>query len=110
MKQPDTGKIIFSVGGVLTILGIFLNFFNIVYAPYVFSAGAAVLIVIQLKSAIDNRKAETRQKRLTINGVFSTLMLGLAAYFMFTGSNTWVVAVLIYALTALFLSFRGNNN
>ncbi|HEY6914460.1 MAG TPA: hypothetical protein VI413_07275 [Paludibacter sp.] len=108
MIQTNTTKMLFTVGGVLTVIGSIIKLFDIRYAPYVFSAGAAFLIYIQLKHLLDNRKSETREKRLSWNGLLSSLLLGLAAYFMFTGSNTWVVAVLIYSLSSLFLSFRGN--
>ena len=99
---------LFTVGSVLTVIGSIIKLFDIQYAPYVFSTGAAFLIYIQLKHFFENRKSETREKRLSWNGLLSSLLLGLAAYFMFTDSNTWVVAVLIYALSSLFLSFRGN--
>ena len=100
---------IFTVGSTLTILGCIIRLFNITYAPYVFATGAAFLIYLQMKYLVDNRKSETRQKRLSRNGLLSSLLLGLAAYFMFTGSNSWVVAVLVYALSSLFLSFRGSD-
>jgi hypothetical protein len=108
MKKTDITKLLFSVGSGLAILGSVTKLFNISYAPYLFSGGAAFLIYIQIKYLIDNWKSDTREKRLSRNGLLSSLLLGLAAYFMFTGSNTWVVAVLIYALSSLFLSFRGN--
>jgi len=109
MIQTNTTKMLFTVGSVLTILGCIIKFFDISYAPYLFSVGVAFLIYIQLKHLIDNRKSETRQKRLSRNGLLSSLLLGLAAYLMFTGSTAWVVAVLIYALSSLLLSFRGND-
>ncbi|HET7732571.1 MAG TPA: hypothetical protein VFK73_01935 [Paludibacter sp.] len=108
MIQTNTTQMLFTAGSLLAVLGCIIKFFDITYAPYVFSTGAVFLIYVQLKHLIDNRKSETREKRLSRNGMLSSLLLGLAAYFMFTGSNSWVVAVLIYALSSLFLSFRGN--
>lgn len=107
MIQTNTTKMIFTVGSTLTILGCIIKLFDITYAPYVFSVGAAFLIYLQLKHFADNRKSDIRQKRLSRNGLLSGLLLALAAYLMFTGSNSWVVVVLIYALSSLFLSFRG---
>jgi len=109
MKQTDIHKIFLITGGGLAVVGAVLELIDIVYAPYLFSIGAAILIFIQLKNTLENKDAEVRQKRLYRNGLFASLMLAVAAYFMFNNSNSWVVAVLIYSLSTLFLSFRGNN-
>ncbi|MDP4239940.1 MAG: hypothetical protein Q8904_10780 [Bacteroidota bacterium] len=108
MKKQQPSQILFITAGTITILGVFARFFNINYAPYIFSVGAALLIFIQGKYALDNKHAEKRQKRLARIGFLNSLMLGLGAYFMFTGSNSWAVMVLIYALSSFFYSFRGN--
>lgn len=108
MKNTDTDKIFFFAGSITTILGVFAKLFNVPNAVYLFAVGVAMLIYVQLKSMYDNRNADLRQKRLARNGLFSALLLALAVYFMYNGSNSWVVAVLIYALSSLFLSFRGN--
>jgi len=109
MKKTDLNKIFLIVGGGLTVIGSFAKLFDVKYAPYVFSIGVACLIYIQIMFTIQHRDADVRQKRLARNGLFASLLLGLAAYFMFVGSNSWVVAVLIYALSTLFLSYRGND-
>ena len=108
MKENKHAQIIFIVAGTITILGSFARLFDMKYAPYIFSVGAAILMYIQGKNAYDSGKAEKRQQRLARMGFLTSLTLGLAAYFMFTGSNSWVVMVLIYALTSFFQSFRGN--
>jgi hypothetical protein len=108
MKPKQPSQILFITAGTITILGAFARLFDITYAPYVFSIGAGLLIFIQGKYALDNWKAEMRQKRLARIGFLNSLMLGLGAYFMFTGSNSWVVMVLIYALSSFFYSFWGN--
>lgn len=108
MKDTHPSQILFITAGTLIILGAFAKLFNIIYAPYIFSIGSGLLIFIQGKNAFESSKAESRQQRLARIGFLTSLLLGLAAYFMFTGSNSWVVMVLIYALSSLFLSFRGN--
>jgi hypothetical protein len=109
MKQSEITKILFTIGGIFTVVGSIAKLFNIAFAPYVFSVGVVFLIYIQLMYTLESKDADTRQRRLTRNGLFASLLLALAAYFMFVGSNSWVVAVLIYALSTLFLSFRGNS-
>jgi len=108
MKEKQTSQILFITAGTITMLGAFARLFDLKYAPYIFSIGAALIIFIQGKNAFENSSTDRRQQRLARIGFLTSLMLGLAAYFMFTGSNSWVVMVLIYALSSLFQSFRGN--
>ena len=107
MTQKKNSQILLLFGGTLTILGAFAHLFNIVYAPYVFSVGSAIIIYLQLMQALQSKGMSLRMQRLIRMGFLSSLLLGLASYFMFAHSNSWVVAVLIYALTTIFYSFRG---
>lgn len=106
--QKQIFKFLFLGGGTLTIIGAASQLFELKYAPYLFSIGAAILIFLQIKIALDSNTPKMRQQRIGRNGFLASLLLAAAAYFMFTDSNLWVVAVLIYALTSFFLSFRGN--
>lgn len=108
MKEKQPSQILFITSGTIIILGAFAKLFDINYAPYIFSVGAALLIFIQGKNALDKKITDKRQQRLARIGLITSLMLGLAAYLMFTNSNSWVVLVLIYALSSFFQSFRGN--
>lgn len=109
MKKKDGSQIFFLIAGTFTILGAFAKLFDMKFAPYVFSLGAGFLIFLHGKETFDKGKVDKRNQRLARIGLFTSLMLGIAAYFMFTGSNSWVVFVLIYALSSFFQSFRGNN-
>jgi len=100
-------KLLFIAGGTLTLAGALTQPLNVAYAPYIFSTGAALLIIFQLKSALDNKSADRRQRRLGASGFLSSVALGLAGYFMFTGYKYWVLMLLIYALSTLILTFRG---
>lgn len=109
MKKNQLPNILFISGNLFVLAGSIVKLINQTFAPYIFSVGAALIIFVQLNHAIENRNSETRQKRLSRNGILSALLLGLAAYFMFTGSNSWVVAVLIYGLSSFILSYRGDS-
>jgi len=109
MIQKQLSQILFISGGTITLIGAVAQLLEFSVAPYIFSTGAALLIFLQVVNAKDNWKAEMRKKRLARNGLISSLFLALAAYSMFTNSNMWVVAVLAYALSSFFLSFRGND-
>jgi uncharacterized membrane protein HdeD (DUF308 family) len=105
MKNKKPSQLIFILAGTFTILGAFAQLFNMVFAPYIFSIGAGLLIFIHGKEAFYGKV--DGQQRLARLGLFTSLMLGIAAYFMFTHSNSWVVFVLIYALSSFYQSFRG---
>jgi uncharacterized membrane protein HdeD (DUF308 family) len=108
MKEKQPSQILFITSGTILILGAFAKLFELVYAPYIFSIGAAALIFIHGNNALDKKITDRRQQRLARIGFFTSLFLGIAAYLMFTNSNSWVVCVLIYALSSFFQSFRGN--
>ncbi len=103
----NKNEVIFFVGGLISIIGAISAVFDFKYAPYVFSAGALILVILQFISFFnENDSKDFRQKRLKKIQLFSSLFLVLACYFLFTHSNSWVIAVLLYGLTQLFLSFR----
>lgn len=104
-KQFSQGAYI--IGGVLTLTGAIAHFLEQTYAPYVFSLGAVIYILLQFFQVLAVKTKATREQRLSRMGLFSSFLLGLAAYSMFTHSTLWVVALLIYALSTLFISFRG---
>ena len=110
MKEKQPSQILFITAGTIIILSSFAQFLKLKYAPYVFVIGAALLIFIHGINAFDKTITDQRQQRLARIGFFTSFTLALAAYFMFTDSNTWVVMVLIYALSSFFQSFRGNAN
>ena len=94
------------VGGTLTVAGAFSQLMNVNLSSYIFSAGAAMLIVYQFMAYMADKKKDLRTQRLSRLNFIYSLLLGLAAYFMFVQSNSWVVVVLIYTLVSLFNSFR----
>jgi len=108
MKEKEGSQLFFIIAGTLTILGAFAQLFDLKFAPYVFSLGAGFLIFLYGKDVFDKGKNDKRQQRLARIGLFTSLMLGIAAYFMIIGSNSWVPFVLIYALSSFFQSFRGD--
>ncbi|MFV0472114.1 MAG: hypothetical protein ACK5L7_08820 [Paludibacteraceae bacterium] len=95
-------------GSLLVLLGAVLKFFNFDFASYIFSIGATILIVLQLFFLSKARNENSQVQRLHRLMLFASLMLGAAAYFMFSGSKTWILLTLSYALVSLFLSYRYN--
>lgn len=107
-KKSSINTLLLLVGGSASFAGALMQLSRINFAPYVYSLGAAALIVLHFlqHEAVDRNNM--RAQRLARIGLMSSLLLGLGAYLMFTDSNLWVPATLIYALTSIFLSFRNN--
>lgn len=95
------------IGNLLVFIGFVLRHFTFTVANYVFTVGAAILLGLQIYILVKLKSDDVRTNRLTRLMLLVTAFLGVAAYFMFTGKNTWIPLVLAYALTTLFLSFRG---
>ena len=106
MTQKIIQQIIFSFGGIFTLVGAVTQFTHFEYAPYIFAVGAALLIYCHIKNILATSEDNFRTKRLSRIGFISALMLLVACYFMFIGSNAWVVFLLIYAVVTFALSFR----
>jgi hypothetical protein len=98
------------IGGLLTVIGAISQFANLNWAPYVFGLGATIVIVLQGLQISNNSRSDSRQYRLAKIAFLSSLLLGLSTYFMAIGSNSWVVSLLAYSSTTIFLSFRTNSN
>ncbi|MDR0812374.1 MAG: hypothetical protein LBN23_08935 [Paludibacter sp.] len=96
---------LFLAGVALVFAGAAFALFDINFAAYIFTAGAACVIAVRL---LNSRRATPNFKARRLNNLqlISTLVLAVAAYFMFKNNNIWVVMLLIYALITLFLSFR----
>lgn len=91
---------------VLTLAGAVLHLVLVRFSTYIFSAGALLLIILHLINVFKTKTEDKQQERLTRIGLIASLFLALAAYFMFKDSNSWVVAVLLYALITFYISFR----
>ena len=75
-------------------------------APYVFGAGTLLGFVSAFIQARKVSTSNVRQKRMGRLHFVSALMLAFATYYLFIANNSWVVFLLIYAVTSLFLSMR----
>ena len=110
MKQNQLSQSLFLIAASLTVIGSFAKIFNFNFAPYVVALGVVLIIFLNGQAVFDKTKTDKRQERLARMSLINSLFLGIAVYFMFSNSNSWVVMVLIYALSSFYLSFRGNNS
>jgi hypothetical protein len=95
------------IASVLCLFGAIGQILEIKFSPIMFSIGALIIIVLKFLSIENGSTFNKRKQRLDRIGFMSSLLLGLAAFSMFTDSNLWVVALLIYSILSFFLSFRG---
>ncbi|VBB48324.1 conserved membrane hypothetical protein [uncultured Paludibacter sp.] len=105
MKKNNLTFIQF-VGSLLILVGAALKFFVFDFSNYIFAAGALILIALQFFYLFQSKNQDFRTQRLHRLMFLATALLGVGAYFMFTGKNTWIPLLLSYALVSLFLSFR----
>lgn len=95
------------IGSILSIFGAIGHMFEVNFSAYLFSLGAALIIALKFLAMDQKVITNKRLHRLNRIGFMSSLLLALAAYCMFTDSNLWVVALLLYSVLSFFLSFRG---
>jgi hypothetical protein len=99
-------NILFPIGGITIILASFLKINDNELAKYVYSIGTLLLITYHATIAYKSKDSESRIQRSTRMSFVNSLFLAVGAYFMITNANSWILAVLIYALATLFLTFR----
>ena len=105
MKKQSTLLIILLYYSLL-LVGATLAFFSISAAPYIFALGTSLVLLETILQSRNTSNMSIRQKRLVRLRLVNILMLGFAVYYMFIANNSWVVFLLIYALTTIFLSYR----
>lgn len=110
MRKNNLSMIQFA-GSLLVLVGAALKFFQFEFANYIFVLGAALLLGLQtFYVSKSGEETDLQAKRLIRLMFIASLFLGIAAYFMFTGKNTWVPLLLAYALISLYISFRSKNS
>jgi hypothetical protein len=94
------------LGAFIVIAGSLGHFMKWSPSKYIFGLGSLMIILYQLLEVMSYDKDDFRIKRILRMNLTMSLLLGLATYSMFDGTNLWIVALLIYALVSLFLTFR----
>lgn len=75
------------------------------YSPYIFTVGAAFVVLAQLNSPL--KTSNKILKRLRIQQLFGGIALLLAGAFMFTTrGNEWIACLAIAAVLELYTAFR----
>jgi len=98
-------SVIFIIGGILTVAGAATHITGWVLSPYIYTAGAIMVTVIQF---IDGYHGDSFIiKRLRKQQIFGALLLLLTSLFMFTTRhNEWIVCLSIAAVLELYTAFR----
>jgi len=107
MKRTNKILVFLIIGSVFSLFGIVGQILEIPYSPIMFSIGALIIIALKFMAMQNATPVKKREQRLAKIDFFASLLLGGASVLMFTDTNAWVVAVLIYAVISFFLTFRG---
>jgi len=103
----DTLKKMLPVTGALLLIAGSLGYFmELQPSKYIFGVGALALITFQLIEFLSFKKDDFRIKRILRMNLMMSLLLALATYSMFEGTNLWMASLVIYAMVSLFFSFR----
>ena len=106
MNYTKIINLLFPVGASFLFASSLFKLNNQKHIEYIFALGAFLLIIYHALLAYKFKKEDKTLQRLYRMGFISSLFLAIGAYFMFTASNSWIVMVLIYALTTFYISFR----
>lgn len=95
---------VFLVGALLLAGGALFYLAYPLNAPYLFSAGALLVIVARLKMPYTG--TDFRQKRLSNMQHLASILYIPTAYFMFTQQPYWFLCFLIAAMLEIVVAFR----
>lgn len=107
MKDQKLANNFFYISALLILSGVLLKLSNYTNASYILLAGACLLTFSRVLFLFQNR--DQIKGRLAQIQIFSGLLFIVSAYFMYVGSNSWGVFILLAALIELYVTFRGNN-
>lgn len=97
-------KWLYAAGYILLMLGTICYFSDCKAAPYLYSFGVMLLVVVRIVLPIDTENRRTN--RLNKIHAFATLILVASAYGMFRHYYLWLPGLLLSTLLDLFISFR----
>lgn len=95
---------VFAIGATLVLISSVLVMENVVWGKYVFAVGVALFVISRTRMVYTGK--DFRLKRLNRLYFMSSLFLVVAACLQFRGNNSWIVLLLIVAVTEFFTSAR----
>jgi hypothetical protein len=97
-------QILYAAGYILLMLSTIFYFSQLKVAPYLFSVGVVLLVVVRVILPIDS--SDFKKKRLNKIHAFATLVLVASAYGMFIHHYLWLAGLLLSTAIDLYVSFR----
>lgn len=105
--QKQTIRTLFPTGAMLVLIASLLQIFaKFDQSVYIYGTGTLALIIYHATLAFNSKQKSALTARQYRIGLFASLFLAVGTYFMYTESNSWVVATLIYGVITFYLSFR----
>ncbi len=105
-----TSGLLYIIFGVLVVAAAVLHIVEQDFAPYMFSVGAAGLIILKIISLKNAPAPDFRIRRLNNIQAIAAVLLVVAAYLMFIKSNFWALALILSAVFDLVVVFRMPEN
>lgn len=98
--SPRIRTILFTVSGILLLVGAVLYLSKLTFAPYLFAVGAAGIAICQLSTPV--KHLSIRLRRLQTFNVIAALLMIVASVFMFKRQNEWILCLTIAAILQLY--------
>lgn len=99
-------NIIFAIGALLVLVSAVLVMEGIFWGKYSFAAGITLFIISRMKMVYTGK--DFRLKRLNRFYFLSSVFLVIASYLQFKGHGSWVVLLLLVAVTEFYTSIRAS--
>lgn len=96
-------NIIFSLSGLLVLVGAVLYLTQWMYAPYLFAVGSSGIAVCYL--TLSAKEMGLRQRRLHRSNVIAGLLMICASGFMFKDRTEWILCLTIAAILQVYTAF-----
>ena len=100
-------NIVFAVGAILMLISSVLVMENVIWGKYVFATGVALFVISRSKMIYTG--SDFRLKRLTRLYLLSSILLVVSATLQFKGNNSWIVLLLIVAISEFYTSMRATS-
>jgi len=95
---------VFTMGAILVLISSVLVMEHVLWGKYCFAVGVALFVICRSRMTYTGN--DFRMKRLNRLYFASSLLMVVAAYLQFQNSNSWIVLLLIVAITEFYASMR----
>jgi Ca2+/Na+ antiporter len=100
-------NIVFAIGAILLLISSVLVMENVAWGKYCFAAGVGLFVLSRSKMLYFGN--DFRLKRLNRLHFLTTALLVICSTLQFKGNNSWIVLLLVVAVTEFYVSMRASS-